>query len=62
MPGIGAQGGTVDDVRRIFRGVLDHVLPSSSREILAAGPTPGGSAQAAHRAADSFRALRAETR
>ena len=61
VPGIGAQGGTVDDVRRIFRGVLHHVLPSSSREILAAGPDAGRLRQAAHRAADSFRAMRGET-
>jgi orotidine-5'-phosphate decarboxylase len=61
VPGIGAQGGTVDDVRRIFRGVLDQVLPSSSREILAAGPDNGRLRQAARRAADSFRALRGET-
>jgi orotidine-5'-phosphate decarboxylase len=61
VPGIGAQGGTVDDVRRIFRGVLDQVLPSSSREILAAGPDPGRLRQAARRAADSFRALRGES-
>ena len=27
VPGIGAQGGTADDVRRIFGGVLDQVLP-----------------------------------
>jgi orotidine-5'-phosphate decarboxylase len=61
VPGIGAQGGTVDDVRRIFRGVLDQVLPSSSREILAAGPDPGRLRQAARQAADSFHALRGET-
>ena len=44
VPGIGAQGGTADDVRRIFGGVLDLVLPSSSREILGAGPDAGGPA------------------
>ena len=38
VPGIGAQGGTVDDVRRIFGSACRHVLPSSSREILGAGP------------------------
>ena len=35
-PGVGAQGGGADDVRRIFAGVLDRVLPSSSRAILSA--------------------------
>ena len=36
-PGFGAQGGTVDDVRRLF-GSAAAVLPSSSREVLRAGP------------------------
>lgn len=38
VPGIGAQGGTVADVRRVFGRAARHVLPSSSREILSAGP------------------------
>lgn len=38
VPGFGAQGGTAADVRRIFAGVLDRVLPASSRDILRAGP------------------------
>lgn len=37
-PGFGAQGGTVDDVRRLFVGVHHQVLPTSSREVLQAGP------------------------
>ena len=37
-PGLGAQGGTVDDVVRLFGSVADHVLPSTSRGVLAAGP------------------------
>ena len=37
-PGFGSQGGTADDVRRIFAGVEDRVLPSTSRAVLAAGP------------------------
>lgn len=37
-PGLGAQGGTVDDVVRLFGPVADHVLPSTSRGVLAAGP------------------------
>ena len=39
-PGYGAQGGTVDDIRRIFGTATPHVLPSSSRSVLAAGPDP----------------------
>jgi orotidine-5'-phosphate decarboxylase len=37
-PGFGAQGGTQADLRRIFRSVADRVLPSSSRDVLSAGP------------------------
>ena len=54
VPGIGAQGGTVDDVRRIFAGVLPQVLPSSSREILSAGPDAAALVAAARKAADVF--------
>jgi orotidine-5'-phosphate decarboxylase len=57
VPGIGAQGGTAEDVRRIFGGVLPQVLPSSSREILAAGPDPSALAGAAARSAEAFAAL-----
>ena len=58
VPGIGAQGGTADDVRRIFGDSLDLVLPSSSREILAAGPETAGLNAAVERALDSFEVLR----
>jgi orotidine-5'-phosphate decarboxylase len=54
VPGIGAQGGTPDDVRRIFAGVLGQVLPSSSREVLAAGPDPRALADAARRTNDAL--------
>ena len=57
VPGIGAQGGTADDVQRIFGDVLDLVLPASSREILGAGPDPVALAAAAEQAASSFAAL-----
>ena len=54
VPGIGAQGGTPDDVRRIFAGVLHQVLPSSSREVLGAGPDPRALADAARRTNDAL--------
>jgi len=38
VPGMGAQGGVPSDLRRIFGAELPRILPSSSREILAAGP------------------------
>jgi orotidine-5'-phosphate decarboxylase len=38
VPGYGAQGGTTDDIRRLFADVIDNVIPSTSRGVLAAGP------------------------
>ena len=43
-PGFGAQGGTVDDLRRIFGTSVGHVLPSTSRELLGQGPDRLGDA------------------
>ncbi len=57
VPGIGAQGGTVADVRRIFGSATRTVLPSSSREILRAGPDKAALHEAARRAAASFAEL-----
>ncbi len=57
VPGIGAQGGSADDVRRIFGAVLGNVLPSSSREILALGPDATDLRDAARRLNDDFRAM-----
>jgi orotidine-5'-phosphate decarboxylase len=37
-PGIGAQGATAADLRTVFGAALSLVLPSTSREILTAGP------------------------
>ncbi|GAB3445406.1 orotidine-5'-phosphate decarboxylase [Phycicoccus ginsengisoli] len=37
-PGVGAQGGTGEDLRRVFGDALPDVLPASSREVLSAGP------------------------
>ena len=38
VPGYGAQGGTIDDLVRIFGSAARWVLPSSSREVLRTGP------------------------
>lgn len=48
-PGYGAQGGTVADLRRIFGTAYPHVLPSSSRELLRAGPDVASLRAAAER-------------
>jgi orotidine-5'-phosphate decarboxylase len=39
VPGLGAQGGTPADLRRLF-GAMPGVLPSASRSVLGAGPDP----------------------
>jgi orotidine-5'-phosphate decarboxylase len=39
-PGIGAQGGSAADLAAVFRAATRLVLPSSSREVMSAGPTP----------------------
>ena len=54
VPGIGAQGGTVDDVRRVFGDAARNVLPASSRELLAAGPDKAALHEAALRSIDVF--------
>jgi orotidine-5'-phosphate decarboxylase len=51
-PGFGAQGGGPDDVRRIFAHALPHVLASTSREVLSAGPDPSALRAAAERSRD----------
>ena len=58
-PGYGAQGGTVDDLRRIFGRAAGAVLPSSSRGLLAAGPDPRALGAAARRTNDELAGLRA---
>lgn len=57
VPGVGAQGGSAESVRAVFGGALPNVLPSSSREILSAGPSEQALRDAARRANDEFGAL-----
>ncbi len=57
VPGIGAQGGTVESVREVFGPAVRDVLPSISREVLAAGPDPVALARTAARAAEAFAGL-----
>ena len=47
-PGLGAQGGSVADLRRLF-GRDTAVVPTVSRDVLAAGPDPTGLRAAAER-------------
>ncbi len=46
-PGIGAQGATAADLQAVFGGARGLVLPSSSREVLGAGPSVAGLRSAA---------------
>jgi orotidine-5'-phosphate decarboxylase len=55
-PGLGAQGGTPGNLRKIFGASLRNVLPSYSREVLAAGPEIAALQVAAGRAADAVAA------
>jgi orotidine-5'-phosphate decarboxylase len=57
-PGVGAQGGTAADVRRIFAGVSPAVLPSVSRDVLRHGPDIHALRDAAARLADEYAFLR----
>jgi orotidine-5'-phosphate decarboxylase len=56
-PGYGAQGGTVEDLRRIFGEAAGAVLPSSSRELLRHGPDVRSLTDAARRANDELAGL-----
>jgi orotidine-5'-phosphate decarboxylase len=61
-PGYGAQGGTTADLPRIFGAALPNVLPSSSRELLRAGPSADAMRAAARRTNDELRTLVAQGR
>jgi orotidine-5'-phosphate decarboxylase len=58
VPGIGAQGGTVDDVRTIFGAGTRYVLPSVSREVLRHGPDVAALRDAAQALIGQFAFLR----
>lgn len=58
-PGVGAQGGTVHDVRRVFGAAAANVTPSSSRDLLRHGPSKQGLRDAVIRTNDEFRSLTA---
>jgi orotidine-5'-phosphate decarboxylase len=55
-PGLGAQGATPAGLRTVFGASLPNVLPSYSREVLGAGPTPAGLRAAAERVLAACRA------
>jgi orotidine-5'-phosphate decarboxylase len=57
-PGLGAQGGTADDILRIFGPAAGAVLPSSSRELLRRGPSAVALGDAARSLNDDLAILR----
>jgi orotidine-5'-phosphate decarboxylase len=57
-PGVGAQGGTADDVRRVFGSALPDVLPAVSREVLRHGPDPAALRTAVAGLVEEFAFLR----
>jgi orotidine-5'-phosphate decarboxylase len=52
-PGLGAQGGSPADLRRLF-GRDTAVVPTVSRDVLAAGPDPAALRAAAQRWAEAL--------
>lgn len=54
MPGVGHQGGTADDVRRLAGDCLHSVVPAVSREVLRAGPSVTALQEAVSRSVDAF--------
>ena len=56
-PGLGAQGATPDSLAKVFGTAAHNVVPSSSREILGAGPDPVALQDAAQRSVDAFRSV-----
>ena len=56
-PGIGAQGATAADLRRVFGDAAGLVLPSVSRSVLEAGPDPAALLAAALHTRDEVAAV-----
>jgi orotidine-5'-phosphate decarboxylase len=55
-PGIGAQGGTAADLAAVFKDATRFVLPSTSREVMSAGPNAAGLQVAATRVLGEMKA------
>ncbi|HHV22804.1 MAG TPA: orotidine-5'-phosphate decarboxylase [Propionibacterium sp.] len=55
VPGIGAQGGTVAGLQELFGAAAARVLPTSSREIMSAGPDPDSLRRAVTELTDQLR-------
>jgi orotidine-5'-phosphate decarboxylase len=56
-PGIGAQGGTADDLVAVFGPARHLVLPTTSREVMGAGPDPEALREAVRRTLGTMRSV-----
>lgn len=56
-PGVGAQGGTAEELRGVFGAALPNVLVSSSREVLSAGPDVAALRATARRTAHQLKLM-----
>ena len=56
-PGIGAQGGTAADLVEVFGAAAGLVLPTTSREVMAAGPDPEALRDTTRRVVADMRAV-----
>lgn len=54
-PGLGAQGASAADLKLVFADAHGALLPTTSREVLGAGPTVAGLREAAARVVDEVR-------
>ena len=57
-PGFGAQGGTVESMRSVFGESISRVIPTTSRDVLKAGPSVDGLVAAVERTRESVAGLR----
>ena len=57
VPGLGAQGGTPDDLAEVFGPATSMVLPTTSREVMTAGPDPAALRSVAARIRGEMKAV-----
>lgn len=56
-PGFGAQGGTVESLKDVFGASIERVIPTTSRDVLKAGPTVSSLVDAVVRTREAVAAL-----
>lgn len=56
-PGFGAQGGTVETIKEVFGASVERVIPTTSRDVLKAGPDVSSLIEAVERARESVARL-----